>query len=113
MEHELGKRFNTIDGESLMNHPLEPVRFVVDSLLGQGLYLLAGSPKVGKSWLALWLASYTPKVRTNSRFPAPSTGGCRLAPQAIFSESKKGEHYAAKKNKIRFGGDRTSSSSRR
>ena len=56
MEHELGKRFNTIDGETLMNHPLEPVRFVVDSLLGQGLYLLAGSPKVGKSWLALWLA---------------------------------------------------------
>ncbi|BDF71441.1 hypothetical protein CE91St41_13320 [Oscillospiraceae bacterium] len=24
--------------------------------LSQGLHILAGSPKVGKSWLALWLA---------------------------------------------------------
>ncbi|MEG1579089.1 MAG: AAA family ATPase, partial [Oscillospiraceae bacterium] len=29
---------------------------MVDTLLSQGLHILAGSPKVGKSWLALWLA---------------------------------------------------------
>ena len=50
------KRFQTIDGESLMSLPLKPLNFVVDSLLSQGLHILAGSPKVGKSWLALWLA---------------------------------------------------------
>lgn len=50
------KRFDTIDGESLMNRPLESPGFVVDTLLGQGLHLLAGAAKVGKSWLALWLA---------------------------------------------------------
>ena len=50
------KRLQTIDGESLMNLPLQPLRFVVDSLLSQGLHILAGSPKVGKSWLALWLS---------------------------------------------------------
>ena len=50
------KRLQTIDGESLMSIPLTPLNFVVDTLLSQGLHILAGSPKVGKSWLALWLS---------------------------------------------------------
>ena len=41
---------------TLMDRPLEPPNFVVDTLISQGLHILAGSPKVGKSWLALWLA---------------------------------------------------------
>ena len=49
-------KLNTIDGAALMSQPLRPPGFVVDSLLSQGLHILAGSPKVGKSWLALWLA---------------------------------------------------------
>lgn len=49
-------RLQTIDGESLMSLPLTPLNFVVDTLLSQGLHILAGSPKVGKSWLALWLS---------------------------------------------------------
>lgn len=52
MNHKL----NTIDGETLMSLPLQPLNFVVDTLISQGLHILAGSPKVGKSWLALWLA---------------------------------------------------------
>ena len=47
---------HTIDGATLMSLPLQPPNFVVDTLLSQGLHILAGSPKVGKSWLALWLA---------------------------------------------------------
>lgn len=31
----------------------KPIEFVVDSLIAQGLYILAGAPKVGKSWLSL------------------------------------------------------------
>ena len=49
-------RLLTIDGETLMSQPLTPLNFVVDTLLSQGLHILVGSPKVGKSWLALWLA---------------------------------------------------------
>ena len=49
-------KLNTIDGAALMSRPLLPPNFVVDSLLARGLHILAGSPKVGKSWLALWLA---------------------------------------------------------
>ena len=48
---------NTIDGETLLSIPMEPPNFVVDSLISQGLHILAGAPKVGKSWLALWLAT--------------------------------------------------------
>ena len=49
-------KLNTIDGAFLMSQPLRPPNFVVDTLISQGLHILAGSPKVGKSWLALWLA---------------------------------------------------------
>ncbi len=48
-------RFSVIDGETLMTMPLEPVKFIIESLLPQGLHILAGAPKAGKSWLALWL----------------------------------------------------------
>ena len=48
-------KLNTIDGEPLTSRPLQPLNFVVDTLISQGLHVLAGSPKVGKFWLALWL----------------------------------------------------------
>jgi len=47
------KKFHSVDGETLMNTPLPPIRFAVSTLLPQGLSILAGAPKVGKSWLAL------------------------------------------------------------
>lgn len=50
------KQLQTISGETLMSQPLQPMSFVVDTLLSQGLHILAGSPKAGKSWLALGLA---------------------------------------------------------
>lgn len=49
-------QLHTVDGETLMSQPLRPPNFVVSGLLSTGLHILAGSPKVGKSWLALWLA---------------------------------------------------------
>ena len=49
------KKLNTIDADTLQSIPYEPLSFVVEDLLPQGLHLLAGAPKIGKSWLALWL----------------------------------------------------------
>ena len=49
-------RLQTIDADTLQSTAYEPVSFVADDLLPQGLHLLAGAPKIGKSWLALWLA---------------------------------------------------------
>ncbi len=45
----------TKSSEEIMTTLYKPTVFVVDVLFAQGLYLLAGSPKVGKSWLALEL----------------------------------------------------------
>ena len=55
MNNKMNHPLITVDGRTLMDRPLEPPNFVVDTLISQGLHILAGSPKVGKSWLALWL----------------------------------------------------------
>ena len=45
----------TINAEDLQNRTYEPTHFLVDELIPEGLHILAGAPKIGKSWLALWL----------------------------------------------------------
>jgi len=47
------KQFNSKSCEEIMTTVYKPIEFVIDGLLAQGLYILAGAPKVGKSWLAL------------------------------------------------------------
>ena len=41
--------------QELYKQPIEPVEYLVEGLLAPGLYILGGSPKVGKSWMALQL----------------------------------------------------------
>ena len=49
------RKLHTINADTLQTIAYEPIPFVVEDLLPQGLHLLAGAPKIGKSWLALWL----------------------------------------------------------
>ena len=49
------KKLETMPAEQLQSAPYAPVPFLVDELLPEGLHILAGAPKIGKSWLALWL----------------------------------------------------------
>jgi len=51
------KELAVIDGESLLALDIEPPRFIIARFIPTGLHLLAGSPKIGKSWLALWLCN--------------------------------------------------------
>lgn len=46
----------TVNSEQLMTTPLTPIEFCVDGMISTGLFILAGAPKVGKSWLALDMA---------------------------------------------------------
>lgn len=48
-------KLETINAEDLQNKTYEPTHFLVDELIPEGLHILAGAPKIGKSWLALWL----------------------------------------------------------
>ena len=47
------KKLETKSCEEIMSTAYKPLEYCVDGLLTQGLYILAGAPKVGKSWLAL------------------------------------------------------------
>lgn len=51
----MSAKLQTIDAETLLATPLKPVPLIVDGLIPCGLHILAGSPKIGKSWLVLWL----------------------------------------------------------
>ena len=48
-------KLETMTAEQLQSAPYSPVPFLVEELLPEGLHILAGAPKIGKSWLALWL----------------------------------------------------------
>lgn len=50
---ETKNKLLAIDGETLMDTRLEPIRFCVETLMPQGLCLLGGAPKIGKSWMVL------------------------------------------------------------
>ena len=47
------EKLTVIDGETLMDMRLEPTAYAVKTFLPQGLCILGGAPKIGKSWLVL------------------------------------------------------------
>lgn len=60
----MGYKLQTMDAETLLSTPMEPIRFIVEGLLSQGLHILAGAPKIGKSWLYLWMCLQITKGET-------------------------------------------------
>lgn len=50
---KISKTLTTVDGNTLMSLEFEPLRFAVDKILPHGLFIMAGSGKIGKSWLSL------------------------------------------------------------
>ena len=49
----MNNKFNMYSSEYIMSTHLQPLEFFIDKMLCKGLYILAGAPKIGKSWLAL------------------------------------------------------------
>lgn len=47
------KTLTTFDCNTLMAQQFEPLQFYVEKFLPHSLFILAGSPKIGKSWLSL------------------------------------------------------------
>lgn len=64
-------RYQPITDVDLWNKAFPPVRWAVPSLIPEGVAILAGSPKIGKSWLALGVAV------------AVATGGIALGKIAV------------------------------
>ena len=47
------KKLTVIDGETLMDMRLAPIRYCIEGLLPQGVAMISGAPKIGKSWMML------------------------------------------------------------
>ena len=55
MSNEKLNKLKTVSGAELLQMDLPPMKFVAKDFLPQGLHLVAGLPKAGKSWLLLLL----------------------------------------------------------
>ena len=60
-ERQHTPELKVIPAEELLDTAYAPSGILVDGLMGQGIYILAGAPKTGKSWLVLWLANQVSK----------------------------------------------------
>ena len=49
------QKLETKTGAELIAEPFAPTKFIVEALVPPGLHILGGAPKIGKSWLTLWL----------------------------------------------------------
>ena len=49
-------KLETINAADLQNRTYEPTHFLVDELIPEGLHILAGAPKIGKSFLVAQIA---------------------------------------------------------
>lgn len=49
------RKLITVDAETLLSTPMNKTMFIVDELIPQGVNVLSGASKIGKSWLMLWL----------------------------------------------------------
>lgn len=48
------KELKIYSSEYIMNTPMKPIEYCVDGLISQGLFVLAGAPKVGnRGWLSI------------------------------------------------------------
>ncbi|WP_242850603.1 AAA family ATPase [Clostridium lundense] len=54
-------KLNVIDGKTLLEMEVKPLKYVISKIMPTGLHILAGSPKIGKSWLALWICNQISK----------------------------------------------------
>ena len=96
------KKLDTIDADTLQSIPYEPLSFVVEDLLPQGLHLLAGAPKIGKSWLALWLCLCTAQGNPSGISPQNPAKFSTSAWRTASSASKAGSSISPRTHPRRY-----------
>lgn len=73
------KILSIIDGKKLLSLEVEPPKFIVSRFFPTGLYILAGSPKISKSWLALWLCHQVSKGELMWEFETRQCGALYIS----------------------------------
>ena len=54
-EKSMNNKLKTVDPETLLSTLMSKTMFIVDGLISQGVNVISGASKIGKSWLMLWL----------------------------------------------------------
>ena len=49
------ERIKTVSGKELLDMDLPPIHFIVQDFMAQGLNIVSGMSKIGKSWMLLLL----------------------------------------------------------
>ena len=80
------KKFDSKSCEEIMTTVYKPIEFVIEGLIAQGLYILAGAPKVGKSWLSLDICLSIAKEKRFSETKQNAVQHCIFALRTDLSE---------------------------
>ena len=71
-------KIQLIDAETLYYKPLEHPKMLIDGVLSDGLAIMAGDSKIGKSWMVLWMCLQISKGEPVWGAPHKKDG-CRLS----------------------------------
>ena len=52
----MSENLTIMDADTLLSTPMQRASFIIDGFLPQGVSILSGAPKIGKSWLMLLLS---------------------------------------------------------
>lgn len=78
-------KLKTVDAETLLSTPLPRTHFVVDELIPQGIHILCGASKIGKSWLMLWLCLQVAEGKPIWNFPSKQSDVLYLCLEDTFT----------------------------
>ena len=72
-------KIQLIDAETLYYKPLEHPKMLIDGVLSDGLAIMAGDSKIGKSWMGLWMCLQISKGEPVWSLPTRKTDVVYLA----------------------------------
>ena len=72
-------KIQLIDAETLYYKPLEHPKMLIDGVLSDGLAIMAGDSKIGKSWMVLWMCLQISKGEPVWSLPTRKTDVVYLA----------------------------------
>lgn len=72
-------KIQLIDAETLYYKPLEHPKMLIDGVLSDGLAIMAGDSKIGKSWMVLWMCLQISKGESVWGLPTRKTDVVYLA----------------------------------
>lgn len=67
----MDNKLKTVDAETLLSTPMSKTMFIVDGLISQGVNVISGASKIGKSWLMLWLGLQVAQGNSIWGLPTP------------------------------------------